>query len=158
MTTGESHVGGGIGAGTIVFLITMLPAMLIAIAGANGSLGDLSQVELIGPSIVLAILIAGFAGWSMERSLRRADTEHRSPVDAWAAFFVGLALFVFLITLVPALILLALFPDEGQSLDASIAGLGAVWIGGYILAAAAATAAARAFFERKGPTDRQTLR
>ena len=147
--TESSHLGGGVGAGVIVFVVTTMPLALIAIAGANGSLGDLSQVELLGAAIFLAAVISGLAGWGMTRSLRRADTERRSHLDAWAAFFVGLALFVFLITLVPALILLALFPDEGQSLSSQIAGPAAVWFGGYVLAAAAGAAAGRAFFGRK---------
>ena len=93
---------------------------LIAIAGANGSLGDLSQVELLGAGILLAAVISAFAGWAMMHSLRRVDAERRSRLDAWAAFLVGLALFIFLITLVPALILLALMPDENQSLNSQI--------------------------------------
>jgi len=149
--TESFHLGGGIGAGVIVFVVTTMPVALIAIAGANGSLGDLSQVELLGSGILLAAVISGFAGWGMARSLRRADAQRRSQLDAWVAFFVGLALFIFLITLVPALILLALMPDEGQSLSSQIAGPAAVWFGGYVLAAVAGAAAARAFFGRTRP-------
>jgi hypothetical protein len=146
--TEPSHLGAGVGAGVIVLVVTTMPVALIAIAGANGSLGDLSQVELLGAGILLAAVISGFAGYGMMRSLRRAEAQHRSQLDAWAAFFVGLALFIFLITLVPALILLALIPDEGQSLSSQIAGPAAVWFGGYVVAAVAGAATARAFFGR----------
>ena len=148
--TESSHVGGGVGAGVIVFVVTTMPLALIAIAGANGSLGDLSQIELLGAGILLTVAISGFAGWGMTRSLRRADAQRRSHLDAWAAFFVGLALFIFLITLVPGLILLSLMPDEGQALSSQIVGPAAVWFGGYVLAAVAGAAAGRAFFGRGG--------
>jgi len=146
--TESSHLGGGVGAGAIVLVVTTLPMALIAIAGANGSLGDLSQVELLGAGILLAAVISAFAGWAMMHSLRRVDAERRSRLDAWAAFLVGLALFIFLITLVPALILLALMPDENQSLSSELVGPAAVWFGGYVLAAVAGAAAGRAFFGR----------
>lgn len=148
MTARATHTLGGLSAGLIVFVVTVLPVLLIGFATASGSFGDLSEVELLFGGLLLAVVVGIVAGWLMIRALDRTAAERRSPLDAWAAFFVGLALFIFLITLIPAIILLGLFPDENQSIDTRVGWIYVVWIGGYAVAALAGALIGRQFLGR----------
>lgn len=148
MTTRPTHHIGGLGAGLIVFVVTMLPVLLIGFASASGSFGDLAEVDVLLGGFGLAAVIGVVAGWLMGHALDRVDAAGRSGLDAWAAFFIGLALFIFLITLIPAVIVLGLFPDENQPISNRIGWIYVVWVGGYALATFAGAAVAKAFLGR----------
>jgi len=150
MTTRPTHHIGGLSAGLIVFVVTMLPVLLIGFAGASGSFGDLAEVDVLLGGFGLAAVIGVFAGWLMGHALDRVDAAGRSRLDAWAAFFIGLALFIFLITLIPAVIVLGLFPDENQPISNRIGWIYFVWVGGYALATLAGAFVGRLFLGRGG--------
>lgn len=148
MTARATHALGGLAAGLAVFVATVAPALVAGSAAASGSLGDLSETELLIGGPVLAAVVAIVAGWLMGRALGRTALEGRSPLDAWSAFLVGLAVFIGLITLIPAIILLGLWPDENQSLARGVGRIYVVWIGGYALAGLVGALIGRSFLGR----------
>jgi hypothetical protein len=118
------------------FLVTIWPVLLIALAGASGSVGDLSQVHSLGVGVLYAIGIGLGAGWLMDHALRWvATTADRRTGDAWGAYALALGVYTFVLTAVPALIYLALLGDEDRSLHDRFWVIAAVWVGGNVLAA-----------------------
>jgi hypothetical protein len=135
---------GQIAAGAIVFVVLALPALLFWWAGSNGSLGDLSEIDVLGVGLVVALTAAVVAGWLMGRAF---DIASRDPevgrLDPWAALFVAVIVLSIAVTLVPAFGLVVLLPDENASLGTRFHWLGVIWIGGAALAAAASVWGAR---------------
>lgn len=150
MSTGAARVGSQITAGAIVTGVLASPALLIWWSGANGSLGDLSEIELLGVGLAIAAVSGAAAAGLMGRALALAE---RDPLvgrlDPWAALFVGVTVLAVAVAVVPAVGLLLLLPDEDTPLGARVHWLEAVWVGGFLLASSVAVVAARAVLRRE---------
>lgn len=118
-------------AGAVVFAVLALPSALIWWAGSNGSLGDLSEVELLGVGVAIAVGAAAIAAVLMGDAL---DLAERDPavgrLDPWAALFVGVIVLSIAVALIPAVGLLVLLPDENTPLGSRVHWLGVIWVGG----------------------------
>jgi hypothetical protein len=125
-------------AAVIVFVVLASPALMIWWAGSNGSLGDLSEIEMLGVGLVIAVAASLAAGLLMGRAV---DIAARDPavgrLDPWAALFVGVIVLAVAVALIPAVGLLVLLPDENTPLGSRVHWLGAIWVGGSLLAGAA---------------------
>jgi hypothetical protein len=124
-------------AGGIVFAVVSMPALMIWWAGSNGSLGDLSEIELLGVGLVIALGAGAIAMNLVGRALDLAACDPRvGSRDPWAALFVATIILSITATLVPAIGLLVLLPDENTPLGSRVHWLAAVWLGGCLLAGA----------------------
>ena len=116
-------------AGIWVFIVLAAPAILTWWAGDNGSLGDLSELELLTTGLLVAVAASVLAGWLMGRALDIADANpHAGRLDPWAALFVATAVLATVVTLVPATTLVLLLPDEDSPIGARMHWVTLVWI------------------------------
>lgn len=137
-------------AGLGAFLVDVWPVLLIAWAGASGSVGDLSEVPTLGIGLTYGILIGVLAGWLMNRALVRASrSPWLRPADAWGAYALAMGLYTLGLTLVPALIYGLLLTDENMSLRGRFWLIALLWIGGHVAAAAISVLAASVLLGRE---------
>ena len=140
----------GVVAGVGVFLVEVWPLLLIWRAGASGSVGDLSEVRLLGVGFAYSIGLAVLSGRLMAVALRRAE---RSPelgrLDPWGAYALGVGAYNLALTAVPALIYWLLLTDENASLRDRSWLVYLLWVGGHVGAAFVALLAARGFLGRR---------
>ncbi len=133
-----------IAAATIGFVVLASPALMIWWAGSNGSLGDLSEIELLGVGLLIALGASLAAGLLMGRAVDVAARDPGvGPLDPWAALFVGVIVLAIAVALIPAVALLVLLPDENTPLGSRAHWLEAIWVGGSLLAGAASIWSAR---------------
>ena len=137
-------------AGAGVFLADIWVVLLIWWAGASGSVGDLSELDLVGPGLLTAVVIAVACGWLMTVALRRAAcSPGLGRLDPWGAYALGLGTYNLLLTAVPGIIYALLLTDENQSLRSRMWAVDLLWAGGHLAAAALSVLAARALLGRE---------
>ena len=138
------------GAGIWVFVVLAAPAIVIWWAGDNGSLGDLSELELLATGLLVAVAGSVLAGALMGRALDIADANpHASRLDPWAALFVATAVLGTVVTLVPATTLVLLLPDEDTAIGARMHWVALVWVAGAAGSAVVSIWAGRALLVRR---------
>jgi hypothetical protein len=151
MTSPVGRRVGQLVAGVLVFAVLAAPVLIFRWAGSSGSLGDLSEIEVLGVGLVIAFAASVAAGILMGRAF---DIAAQDPdvgrLDPWAALFVGLMLLSVAVTLVPATGLVVLLPDENTPLGARAHWLGLIWVGGSALAASVSVWGARRVLVRHG--------
>jgi hypothetical protein len=136
-------------AGIWVFVVLAAPAMVTWWAGDNGSLGDLSELELLATGLLLAVAASVLAGWLMGRALDIADAQpHTGRLDPWAALFAATAVLGTVVTLLPATTLVLLLPEEDSPIGARVHWVALVWIAGAAGAAALSIWVGRALLTR----------
>ena len=132
-TSGRRHTG--IVGAVIVLAVTLSPVLIVAWAGASGSVGDLDQVEILPAGVVIAMVTAGVAGFATRRGFARVDADpNRGTLDGWAAFVLGLGAYLIVLTCIPLVITKLMMPGETQSLDDRLGWIGLVYVGGHALA------------------------
>lgn len=135
MSASKGRLVSQIGAGSLVFSVLALPAFMIWWAGSSGSLGDLSEIEMLGAGLSVSAASGVLAGVLMGKAL---DIAARDPtvgrLDPWAALIVGVTVLSVSVTLVPVVGLLSLLPDEDTALRSRTHSLAAIWICGSIVA------------------------
>ena len=143
MSTRSVRVQGAL-AGVGVFLADVWPLLLIWWAGASGSVGDLSEIDLIGLGLLYAGAVAATAGWLMVIALRRAaNSAQLGRLDPWGAYAFGVGIYNLALTAVPGLIYGLLLIDENRSLRDRAWLVDLLWVGGHLVAAAVSVIAAR---------------
>jgi hypothetical protein len=136
-------------AGLCIFVALCAPALVIWWAGTNGSIGDLSELELLTTGLLVAACSAVVAAVLMGQALDIAETDPDvGRLDPWAALFVGTAVLGSVVALVPATTLLLLLPDEGKTIGAKVHWVAAVWVVGAMLSAALSIWAGRTVLRR----------
>jgi hypothetical protein len=122
--------------------------VLITWAGTSGAVGNLSEVGFAGVGLLVAIVVAAFAGYLVAGAFRLVDDDPgRGALDVWAAYFIGLSLFILLLTLVPV-IQMEILPDENRPISDRLMLIELVWIVGHVVAASAGALAGRWFLRR----------
>jgi hypothetical protein len=148
--TSRVRLAHGVVAAFGVFLVDVWPLLLIWRAGASGSVGDLSEVRLLGVGIAYSIGLAALSGWLMTVALRRAEWSPRlGALDPWGAYAVGVGVYNLALTAVPALMYALLLTDENASLRDRSWLVYLLWVGGHVGAAVVALIAARGFLGRR---------
>jgi hypothetical protein len=139
-------VAAGIGA----FLVDVWPVLLIWRAGTSGSVGDLSEVRLLGVGVAYAAGLAVLVGWTMTVALRRAEhSPQLGRLDPWGAYAVGIGVYNLALTAVPALMYALLLSEENSSLRDRAWLVYLLLFGGRVGAAVVAFLAARGFLGRR---------
>lgn len=152
MTTNRRREG-IIGA-LVVFLVTISPVLLVAWAGASGSVGDLGQVEVLPVGVALALVVAVVAGAATSRGFARVDADPAcGTLDGWAAFLLGLGAYVLVLTSVPMVITKMMMPGETQSLDDRLGWIGLAYVGGHALAVVVGMWVGGRFLGRRDASD-----
>ena len=143
------RVAAQVAAGSCVFVTAVAPAVAMWFAGREGSIGDLSELELLSTGVVVALCGAVVAGVLMGRALDIAEHDPRiGRLDPWAAVFVATAVLGSVVAIVPASTLLLLLPDEDARIGPKVHWIAGVWVAGAIVASAASIVAARAVLLR----------
>jgi hypothetical protein len=141
----RSHSVQGFVAGVGVFLVDISPVLLLWWAGASGSVGDLSEVQLLGVGIAYALVIGVAAGRAMTRALDlAAATTSLGRLDPWGAYALGLGVYSLAMTAMPALMYGLLLTDENQTLRSRMWLVGLLWVAGRLLAVFIAWKASKA--------------
>ena len=136
-------------AGTLVFAVLVAPAVVIWWAGDNGSLGDLSELELLETGLVVALAAAVLAGVLMDRALEITEADpHAGRLDPWAALLAATAVLGTVVTLVPATTLVLLLPEEDTAIGARVHWVALVWVIGAAAAVGLSVWAGRAVLAR----------
>ena len=139
----------GVIAGACVFLVLAAPALVIWWAGDNGSLGDLSELELLVTGLVVAAAASVLTAALMARALDIAEGDPSvGRLDPWAALFVAMGVLGTVITLVPATTLVLLLPEEDRPIGARVHWVALVWVAGGAGAALVSIWAGRAVLVR----------
>lgn len=126
-----SHLLAGVLAGIGVFLVETWPLALIWWAGESGTVGDFSQLRFLGVSLLVSIVVAAAAGWSMIVALRWAGTTPDvGRLDPWGAYATAIGVYSLALTAVPAILYLLLLTDEDKTLRSREWLAAALWIGG----------------------------
>jgi hypothetical protein len=126
-----SHPVAGVLAGVGVFLVETWPLTLIWWAGDSGAVGDFSQLRFLGISLLVSVVVATAAGWSMSVALRWAEaTPGVGRLDPWGAYATAIGVYSLALTAVPAILYLLLLTDEDTTLRSREWLAAALWIGG----------------------------
>lgn len=140
----------GVLAGIGVFVVDVWPLLLIWRAGASGSVGDLSEIRLLGVGAVYSVGLAMVVGRLMVVALLRAE---RSPqlgrLDPWGAYAIGIGVYNVALTAVPAIMYALLLSEENASLRDRSWLVYLLWVCGHVAAAVVALLAARGFLGRR---------
>ena len=151
--TEPRHLVAGTLAAIGVFAVEIWPVLLVWKAGASGSVGDLSEVRLLGISTLYSAAVAVLAGWLMTRALVLAESSPRiGRFDPWGAYALGIGVYNLALTAVPAIMYGLLLVDENKSLRDREWLVYLLWIGGNIVAAMLAFLAARFVLRRPEPS------
>ena len=142
------------GAGVGVLAVCVWPVVLIWRAGRSGSVGDLSELRLLGFGLVYSVGLAVIAARLMHRALAMAArSSSLGRLDPWGAYALGVGVFTLAITAVPWILLLLLDSDENQSLRSRQWLIDVLWVAAHLGAAALGVVAARVVL-RPGRTGR----
>lgn len=137
-------------AGLGVLAVIVSPLILLWWGGSSGSIGDLREIEFLAPALGVALGVSVLAGYVMERALRLPENDPAmGRNDPWAAYFVGLAVLSLGLTLIPALGLLILLPDENAPLGSRVTLFELMWVGGTVLVVVLSFVAGRAVLRRR---------
>ena len=118
-------------------------------AGDNGSLGDLSELELLATGLVVAAATAVVAGTLMGRALDIAGSDPDvGRLDPWAALVAATGVLGTVVTLVPATTLVLLLPEEDTAIGARVHWVAVVWVVGAVGSAVVSIWAGRAVLVR----------
>ena len=138
-----------VAAGLCVLVAMCAPALLLWWAGAEGSIGDLSELELLTTGLIVAGCAAIVAAVLMGRALDIADADPEvGRLDPWAALFVAAAVLGSVVAIVPATTLVLLLPDEDSSIGPRMHWVAVAWVVGAAISAAASLWAGRAVLRR----------
>jgi hypothetical protein len=139
-----------------VLLVDAWPLVLIWRAGASGSVGDLSEVRLLGVGLATSTCLGLLAAWLMQRALLRAAASPRLVTgDVWGAYALAIGIYILSLTLASGLMYLLLLADENQSLRSRFWLIAAVWVTGRVAAVLVSVGSAAALLGRDaqpGPT------
>ena len=131
----------GIGAA----LVDVWPVLLIWRAGSSGSVGDLSEVSLLGVGLVVSASLGVLAASLVYQALGRAEVSTRLAVgDVWGAYALALGVYTVALTLTSGLMYLLLLTDEHQSLRARFWLIAVLWVLGRVVAVLVAIGSGRA--------------
>lgn len=137
-------------AGMGVVVVDAWPVLLIWRAGASGSVGDLSEVSLLGVGLVVSACLGTLAWWLMDRALRRADASTGLVTgDVWGAYALAIGVYTLAMTLASALMYLLLLTDENESLRSRFWLIATFWVVGRVAAVLAAVGSAAALLRRE---------
>lgn len=149
MSEGSRHVQAVV-AGLGVVVVDAWPVLLVWRAGASGSVGDLSEVSLLGVGLVISVCLGLLGWWLMERALRRAASSARVATgDVWGAYALALGVYTLALTVASGLMYVLLLTDENESLRSRFWLIAAVWLVGRVAAVLAAVGSARALLGRE---------
>ena len=133
-----------------VFVVLVAPALVVWWAGDNGSLGDLSELELLATGLLVAVACSVLTWLLMGRALDLAEAQpHTGRLDAWAALFAATAVLGTVVTLVPASTLVLLLPEEDRPIGARVHWVALVWVAGAAFSAGVSIWAGRAVLVRR---------
>ena len=133
-----------------MFVVLAAPAAVIWRAGDNGSLGDLSELELLTTGLLVAVAAAVVAGALMGQALAIADHDPLvGRLDPWAALLAASGVLGTVVTLVPATTLVLVLPEEDTGIGARTHWIVAVWVLGAAGSAAVSVWAGRAVLVRR---------
>jgi len=122
-------------AGVGVVVVDSWPLLLIWRAGASGSVGDLSEVSLLGVGLAVSAALGVLAGWLMYGALGRAARSSRLvPGDVWGAYALAIGVYTLAMTLASGLMYVLLLTDENQSLRSRFWLIVALWVAGRVAA------------------------
>jgi hypothetical protein len=139
---------GGLGA----FLVTVWPPLLIAWSASSGSLGDVAAGWVLLIGVACAALIGGAASLALARGLEVAErSPDRSTADAWGGYVLGMGVYVVLLTVMPFLVHLLFFAEEGQPLADRFWLTAVLWVGSHLVAAGAGILAGAALVRTRRP-------
>ncbi len=134
-----------IAAGVGAALVDVWPVLLIRRAGASGSVGDLSEMLLLGVGLVVSASLGLLAGWLVYQALGRAEVSTRLVVgDVWGAYALAIGVYTVALTLSSGLMYLLLLTDENQSLRARFWLIAVLWVVGRVVAVLVAIGSGRA--------------
>jgi hypothetical protein len=124
-----------VAAGVGVVLVDSWPVLLIWRAGASGSVGDLSEVSLLGVGLSVSLVLGLLAAWLMRTALDRVARSSRLvPGDVWGAYALAVGVYTLALTLASGLMYLLLLTDENQSLRSRFWLIVALWVAGRVAA------------------------
>lgn len=139
-----------IAAGLGVLVVDVWPVLLLWRAGASGSVGDLSEVSLLGVGLVISACLGVLGWWLMDRALRRAESSTRVATgDVWGAYALAVGVYTLALTVASGLMYVLLLTDENESLRSRLWLIAAVWLVGRVAAVLAAVGSARALLGRE---------
>lgn len=126
-----SHRVQVVAAGAGVVLVDSWPVLLIWRAGASGSVGDLSEVSLLGVGLGVSIALGVLAAWLMHAALGRSARSPRlAPGDVWGVYALAVGVYTLALTLASGLMYALLLTDENQSLRSRFWLIVALWVAG----------------------------
>jgi uncharacterized membrane protein len=139
-------------AGLVTLMLTLAPSALLVAIIALGAVGD-AEFARLGPLATLGfVAIAVFAGYLVDRGLRRVSSEpsRRRPADVGIAFVVFLTILLAGVILIPVLIVfITVDSDHGLSDREPL--INVLWFGGHLALTVIAWLAARALFNIERP-------
>ncbi len=137
-------------AGLGVLLVDVWPILLIWRAGASGSVGDLSEVRLLGVGLAVSACLGLLAAWLMHRALTRAAASPRLVAgDVWGAYALTIGVYTLTLTLASGLMYLLLLTDENQSLRSRFWLIATLWVAGRVAAVVVSVGSAAALLGRE---------
>jgi hypothetical protein len=137
-------------AGTGVALVDAWPVLLLWRAGASGSVGDLSEVSMLGVGLVVSVCLGVLGWWLMDRALRCAESSTRVTTgDVWGAYALAVGVYTLALTVASGLMYVLLLTDENESLRSRFWLIVAWWVIGRVAAVLAAVGSARALLGRE---------
>ena len=120
-------------AGAGVVLVDSWPVLLIWRAGASGSVGDLSEVSLLGVGLAVSVALGVLAAWLVLSALGRAARSSRLvSADVWGAYALAIGVYTLALTLASGLMYALLLTDENQSLRSRFWLIVALWVAGRV--------------------------
>jgi len=136
-------------AGVGVLLVDVWPVLLIWRAGASGSVGDLSEVRMLGVGLATSTCLALLAAWLMSRALVRTEASPRLvAADVWGAYALAIGVYTLALTLTSGLMYLLLLTDENQSLRSRFWLIVTLWVAGRVTAVLVSVGSASALLGR----------
>jgi hypothetical protein len=130
-----SHTVQAGAAGVGVVIVDSWPVLLIWWAGASGSVGDLSEVRLLGVGLSLSVALGVLAAWLVHGALGRAARSSRLvPADVWGAYALALGVYTLALTVASGLMYMLLLTDENESLRSRFWLIVALWVAGRVAA------------------------
>ena len=118
-------------AGVGVVVVDSWPVLLIWRAGASGSVGDLSEVSLLGVGLAVSVALGAFAAWLTFGALgRAARSSQHFAADVWGAYALAVGVYTLALTAASGLMYVLLLTDENESLRSRFWLIVALWVAG----------------------------